>query len=467
MHARRRGARRERGRAGPPVRGPRGQLLDALLAEAGLARADVFITNVVKARPPGNRDPRADEVAHHLPWLEQQLALSRPRVIDPARPPCARALRAGPQDHRGPRRCSSRAAGGSCRGSTRGGPAQHGTAGDARRGRPGTAADPRRGGCAGRGSTAPAVRSPCTWRAVAEREPRRQRRRAGERRRHPLGHRRPVLEAVARAAAEQPDRRVLGMRRGDEVRVGRELVAAGLRAAPAAPPRAPGSASARNARASASPAAVAAGQRRVRVERRAVEVGRRLDAEPVDVARAVDRVVEVDVRRTPACRQAGPPSKKNSSWRVERIATCSPNSRPSHAPHAHTTTSASSTRPSSSRAAAPVGRGARPRTSARRARRPARASARTARCARRTPASGSCSRNASPAGSKLGNRRAPASGASRSYGIPARPASRSSRLPAVLAVGEPGQRRTRPAAPRRSRPRARARASRARRADAV
>ena len=68
---------------GRPFVGRSGQLLDELLAEAGLARADVFITNVVKARPPGNRDPRADEVAHHLPWLEQQLALIRPHVVIP------------------------------------------------------------------------------------------------------------------------------------------------------------------------------------------------------------------------------------------------------------------------------------------------------------------------------------------------------------------------------------------------
>ena len=68
---------------GRPFVGRSGKLLDALLAEAGLERADVFITNVVKARPPGNRDPKADEVAHHLPWLERQLALIRPRVIVP------------------------------------------------------------------------------------------------------------------------------------------------------------------------------------------------------------------------------------------------------------------------------------------------------------------------------------------------------------------------------------------------
>jgi uracil-DNA glycosylase len=68
---------------GRPFVGRAGRLLDELLAEAGLQRCDVFITNVVKARPPGNRDPSADEVAHHLPWLEQQLALIQPHVVMP------------------------------------------------------------------------------------------------------------------------------------------------------------------------------------------------------------------------------------------------------------------------------------------------------------------------------------------------------------------------------------------------
>jgi len=68
---------------GRPFVGAAGKLLDQVLAEAGLQRGDVFITNVVKARPPGNRDPKAPEVAHHLPWLEQQLALVRPRVVIP------------------------------------------------------------------------------------------------------------------------------------------------------------------------------------------------------------------------------------------------------------------------------------------------------------------------------------------------------------------------------------------------
>ncbi len=68
---------------GRPFVGGAGKLLDRLLAEAGLARGDVFITNVVKARPPANRDPKADEVAHHLPWLEAQLEVIRPKLLVP------------------------------------------------------------------------------------------------------------------------------------------------------------------------------------------------------------------------------------------------------------------------------------------------------------------------------------------------------------------------------------------------
>jgi uracil-DNA glycosylase family 4 len=68
---------------GRPFVGRSGGLLDELLAEAGLDRADVFITNVVKARPPKNRDPKPAEVRHHLPWLERQLELIRPRLVIP------------------------------------------------------------------------------------------------------------------------------------------------------------------------------------------------------------------------------------------------------------------------------------------------------------------------------------------------------------------------------------------------
>ena len=68
---------------GKPFVGRAGKLLNELLAEAGLAREDVWVTNVVKARPPGNRDPKAPEVAHHMPWLEQELALIQPRLVVP------------------------------------------------------------------------------------------------------------------------------------------------------------------------------------------------------------------------------------------------------------------------------------------------------------------------------------------------------------------------------------------------
>lgn len=70
-------------REGRPFVGQAGRMLAALLADAGLTREAVFITNVVKGRPPGNRDPRADEVAHSWPWLEAQLAVVEPELIVP------------------------------------------------------------------------------------------------------------------------------------------------------------------------------------------------------------------------------------------------------------------------------------------------------------------------------------------------------------------------------------------------
>src|SRR3954452_14665149 len=68
---------------GRPFVGRAGKLLGELLAEAGLVREDVWITNVVKARPPKNRDPKAPEVAHCMPWLERELELIRPRLVVP------------------------------------------------------------------------------------------------------------------------------------------------------------------------------------------------------------------------------------------------------------------------------------------------------------------------------------------------------------------------------------------------
>jgi DNA polymerase len=69
--------------AGRPFVGNAGRLLDQLLAEAGMAREDVYVTNVVKARPPNNRDPKPAEVAHHWPWLEAQLGIIKPVLIVP------------------------------------------------------------------------------------------------------------------------------------------------------------------------------------------------------------------------------------------------------------------------------------------------------------------------------------------------------------------------------------------------
>ncbi|HEX5689340.1 MAG TPA: uracil-DNA glycosylase [Roseiflexaceae bacterium] len=68
-------------RQGRPFVGAAGQFLDELLALAGLRRADVFIANVVKHRPPNNRDPEADEIAACSGYLDRQIAAINPRVI--------------------------------------------------------------------------------------------------------------------------------------------------------------------------------------------------------------------------------------------------------------------------------------------------------------------------------------------------------------------------------------------------
>ena len=70
-----------RDQQGRPFVGPAGQLLDNLLACAGLARTEVFITNVVKHRPPGNRDPELDELDACDTFLRAQIEALRPLVI--------------------------------------------------------------------------------------------------------------------------------------------------------------------------------------------------------------------------------------------------------------------------------------------------------------------------------------------------------------------------------------------------
>jgi DNA polymerase len=68
-------------RLGRPFVGRAGQLLDRMIVAMGLQRAEVFIANVVKCRPPGNRDPLPDEIAACRPYLHAQLDLIRPQVI--------------------------------------------------------------------------------------------------------------------------------------------------------------------------------------------------------------------------------------------------------------------------------------------------------------------------------------------------------------------------------------------------
>ncbi|MBE3557603.1 MAG: uracil-DNA glycosylase [Ktedonobacteraceae bacterium] len=68
-------------RQGRPFVGPAGQFLDELLASINLKRSDVFITNVVKCRPPNNRDPLPEEIAACNEYLDRQIAAIKPRVI--------------------------------------------------------------------------------------------------------------------------------------------------------------------------------------------------------------------------------------------------------------------------------------------------------------------------------------------------------------------------------------------------
>ncbi len=71
----------EEDRQGRPFVGPSGRLLDQMLAAAGRPRAQTWITNTVFWRPPGNRSPTAQELAHCLPFVERQIELIRPRLL--------------------------------------------------------------------------------------------------------------------------------------------------------------------------------------------------------------------------------------------------------------------------------------------------------------------------------------------------------------------------------------------------
>lgn len=68
---------------GRPFVGQAGKLLDELLQSIGLKREDVYISNVVKYRPPENRDPTPEEKEQCMPWLMLEIALIRPKVLVP------------------------------------------------------------------------------------------------------------------------------------------------------------------------------------------------------------------------------------------------------------------------------------------------------------------------------------------------------------------------------------------------
>jgi DNA polymerase len=71
----------EEDRQGLPFVGRAGELLNRIIHAIELRREDVYIANILKCRPPGNRDPMPDEAAACMPFLEQQIALVRPRVL--------------------------------------------------------------------------------------------------------------------------------------------------------------------------------------------------------------------------------------------------------------------------------------------------------------------------------------------------------------------------------------------------
>jgi uracil-DNA glycosylase family 4 len=70
-------------RSGHPFAGRAGIVLQDLLGSIGLSRNEVFITSILKCRPPGNRDPKGDEIAPCRPYLHRQIALVQPSVLIP------------------------------------------------------------------------------------------------------------------------------------------------------------------------------------------------------------------------------------------------------------------------------------------------------------------------------------------------------------------------------------------------
>ncbi len=67
--------------SGQPFCGAAGKILDELLASAGIKREEIYITNVVKLRPPNNRDPKPEEIKDFSPYLEKQIEIIKPEMI--------------------------------------------------------------------------------------------------------------------------------------------------------------------------------------------------------------------------------------------------------------------------------------------------------------------------------------------------------------------------------------------------
>ncbi len=82
----------EEDKQGLPFVGPAGKLLDKMIFAMGLTQDEVYIANILKSRPPGNRDPKPDEVEACWPFLERQIELIDPRVICTLGRPAANAL---------------------------------------------------------------------------------------------------------------------------------------------------------------------------------------------------------------------------------------------------------------------------------------------------------------------------------------------------------------------------------------
>ncbi len=68
-------------KTGRPFCGEAGKVLDELLSEAGIKRQDIYITNILKCRPPGNRNPKEEEIRACSPYLEGQIEIIKPKIF--------------------------------------------------------------------------------------------------------------------------------------------------------------------------------------------------------------------------------------------------------------------------------------------------------------------------------------------------------------------------------------------------